>query len=469
MDADGTREHRMTDLDGADDVSWSGDGGRIVFSRRLELYVLDVQSRTSKRLGDGSTDTDPAWRPTGAGAAASEKPTVAAPTAARPTYTEARYVPGRTAPVPRTTSELLAAETTSTQPTADDPPPVAAAAPTAAVHERSSLSASLHRPSEIRFDPAAVLASAFGCAFLLLLVFPGNLFSNTFEEHYGEILGWFGRKPRVAKTSSSRRWPAIAFMAAATAVLSGFLDPSFGFDGASLVLVASLVGLFALLATIRAGQIAFLNQRTKSRAHIKTFPAALVVAALCVGLSRAVAFVPGYLYGNLTGTATDEPLSTPDKGRAQALNLGAGLLCSFAAWGLWSLVDGPASQPHPSLAIQLADAFLAACFVGGIGSALFSLIPVRWMDGYDVIRHSRRLWLALAAPTAFAFVHLLLQPSEGTSGSIVAPLVLFVAFGAGSVAFWGYFRFRPSPDPGPEPAPDGTTRRRAGSGSWSPA
>jgi hypothetical protein len=314
---------------------------------------------------------------------------------------------------------------------------------------RSSLAASLPRPGDLRSDGAALLATMVGAAFLLLLVFPGNLFSNTFEEHHDEIMGWFGRKPRLHRPPPSRvrRWATVGLTAGLMAVLGGLLDPSFGFDGASLVLVLSTLGLFGLLTLVRLGQIAHLNRREGHDARISMFPAAIGIAALCVGISRAAAFTPGYLYGNLTGTTAAGEISTREKGRAQALHLGVGLACSFAAWGLWCLVDDAAGRSDAALPILVADAFLAACFVGGVTSTLFALIPMRWLDGYDVMRHSRSLWLALAVPTALVAVHLLLQPNEGTSGSIVLPLVLFVVFGAVSVLFWGYFRFRRSSSP----------------------
>ena len=56
-------------------------------------------------------------------------------------------------------------------------------------------------------------------------------------------------------------------------------------------------------------------------------------------------------------------------------------------------------------------------------------------------------WAALFGVAIFALVHILLRPSSGfvstSSGKpLLAVLGAFFAFGAASIAFWAYFRFR---------------------------
>ena len=40
------------------------------------------------------------------------------------------------------------------------------------------------------------------------------------------------------------------------------------------------------------------------------------------------------------------------------------------------------------------------------------------------------------------------------TASVAVTIALFAAFGAGSVAFWSWFRLHPTPDPDPQPEPD---------------
>ncbi|MEA2588356.1 MAG: hypothetical protein QOH66_1283, partial [Actinomycetota bacterium] len=100
--------------------------------------------------------------------------------------------------------------------------------------------------------------------------------------------------------------------------------------------------------------------------------------------------------------------------------------------------------------VVAADACLAAIFVAGLTTLVFSLIPLRFLEGTKVTRWSRKAWVALFAAGLFAFVHILLQqPSSGYVGHTQSNqkwvvIALFVGFGLFSVAFWAYFRFRPA-------------------------
>lgn len=458
MSSGGTSERRVTDIDGADDPSWSPDNGRIAFSHGLEIHVVDLASQETVKLTSDTQDTDPAWQPrpasaldaqpsVGVGSAGASAPGAQPASAIGRAGGRASQGVGAEADRANTAGGDLIAQGKD-----EDEREARAERTTADDHKRTSIAASLAKPSEIPFDAKAVATSAVGAAILLLLVFPANLFSNTFEEHYDEIVGWFGRgrrKPR-SDPSNPRRWIWIGVMGLGTAGLSGLLDPSFGFDRASLVLILSAIVLFAILTLVRGAQTLYIR-RTGNAAQVVAFPGAVLIAALTVGASRLVAFQPGYLYGNLTGTSPSD-LPVKRKGRSQAVLLAVTLAVSFGAWALWSLLSDEAAARNASPPILVADAVLAACFVGGLGSVIFALLPMRWVEGYDIMQASRWMWAALAVPTAFVFVHLLLQPGDGAGDSLTLPVVMFTIFGAISVGFWGYFRWRRPPVPAPEGA-----------------
>jgi TolB protein len=451
MSSDGSTERRVSDVDGADDPSWSPDDKRITFSSRLEIYVLDLVSRRTVKLTSDTQDTDPAWQPR-ASSALDNEPGVGVGSAGGSASVEGQPLSaGRVDGQRSATADALAgpagtARRGSSAQGSEDLRPSPGESRRTNDHERPSIASSLAKPSEIPFDAKAVATSALGASLLLLLAFPANLFSNTFEEHYDEIVDWFGRRRKRGRDpSTARRWMWLGAMGLVTAGLSGFLDPAFGFDRASLVTVLSVVALFAILTLIRGAQILYVR-RTGDSARIVAFPGALLISALTVGASRIVAFQPGYLYGNLTGASADD-MSIQRKGRMQAVGLAVTLAVSFCAWGLWSLVADAAAGGSPSLIVVVVDAVLAACFVGGVGSVLFALLPMRWVEGYDIMRASRWMWIALTVPTTFAFVHFLLKPSKGTGDSLVLPAIMFFAFGAISVGFWAYFRFRRPVDP----------------------
>ena len=76
------------------------------------------------------------------------------------------------------------------------------------------------------------------------------------------------------------------------------------------------------------------------------------------------------------------------------------------------------------------------------------LLPLRFLSGAAVYRWSRLAWALLFGISVFAFVHLLVGPNTGyladlSPAALIAALGAFAAFGAFSLLFWGYFRFRP--------------------------
>jgi hypothetical protein len=162
-----------------------------------------------------------------------------------------------------------------------------------------------------------------------------------------------------------------------------------------------------------------------------------------------VDFRPGYLYGLIGGIAFAAALDQRDTGRSELVGLGTGLAVALGAWLAFVPVSAAANDGGGFL-VQVLDALLASLFIGGVEGALFSLIPVRFMPGHRIATFSWTAWAVAAGVAAFVFVHVLLRPENGYLGtsstaSVAVTYGLFVAFGAVSVAFWAWFRFRPTP------------------------
>jgi hypothetical protein len=99
----------------------------------------------------------------------------------------------------------------------------------------------------------------------------------------------------------------------------------------------------------------------------------------------------------------------------------------------------------------LIQTALGAILVAGLEATAFGLMPLRFMPGYAIYRSNRAVWAVLFGLSVFAFIHILIAPTSGYVSSLsipgfVAALGVFVAFGALSIATWGYFRFRPQPE-----------------------
>jgi hypothetical protein len=78
-------------------------------------------------------------------------------------------------------------------------PEPSAAPPDQAPVEGDAWSASVHDPSEVSTDPAALMSSALLAFFLLLFMgFVGELFNNTAKANYDVLTGWWSES-RLAR------------------------------------------------------------------------------------------------------------------------------------------------------------------------------------------------------------------------------------------------------------------------------
>jgi len=177
-------------------------------------------------------------------------------------------------------------------------------------------------------------------------------------------------------------------------------------------------------------------------------PGTILIAVVCVLLSRGTGFQPGYMYGLLIGLTFARDLSVDDEGRSTAIATAWMLGVSVAAWvGLIPIRDAVASDPDALLS-AIAQAALSTMVVAGLEGVVFGLLPVRFMPGAALYAWSRRWWAVLFALGLFGLLHVLINPTSGYLADVsrtplLTIVVLFVAFGIVSIGLWAYFRFRP--------------------------
>lgn len=320
-----------------------------------------------------------------------------------------------------------------------------------------SFASSVPRPTEVSSDPLVLAQSALlTLALLLLMPFPGQLFNSTFEAHEDEIRRSL-RLDRLRAIGDAaggfwRSWPGVAVFTAIAAALYALLDPSFGLDLRSL---STYVGMLAgiVVVTLAFALPAWVVHGRAARPSVKVVPLSLGVGVVCVAISRVTGFQPGYLYGLLIGLAFARELSVAEEARVVAASAALMLVGAFAAWiGLAALPPGD----EASFAVLSLRTALAAVLVAGLEGVAFGLLPFRFLPGEALFAGNRLLWAALLGAGVFAFFHVLINPASGyladTSRTpLLTTLALFVGFGLGSVAFWGWFRFRPSGDPARQP------------------
>jgi hypothetical protein len=90
---------------------------------------------------------------------------------------------------------------------------------------------------------------------------------------------------------------------------------------------------------------------------------------------------------------------------------------------------------------------LLSIFLVGVQYAFFDLLPLGFMDGGDLWRWKRGVWLALYGGVLFAFCHLFLNPSASDVQALQRNGVqvlgaLMALWGGATLALWLAFPFR---------------------------
>jgi len=311
-------------------------------------------------------------------------------------------------------------------------------------------------PNQVAVDPRVLIITALITGFLILLVpFPSDLFNRTYSRNHDEIMGWFGRLGRSdALTRIEGRgvqhttaFVVFAFMCAA---LNSVLSPAARVDLVTMAAIVGIAGAMIVLSIISSlTSSLYLHRRVKG-IHLRILLSALPIAAVCVLISRAADFQPGYLYG-LIGAFTVAATPTPvQAGRAVALSTVVSLALAVAAWLIRIPVAPLASGADPAFMAIVANTFLTSVFVSGLEHLVFRLVPLRFLDGAALRGWSTPVWAVLFGVGLFGFLQILINPAGGYTHladmkrtGLITALVLFAAFGLFSFAFWGYFRFRP--------------------------
>jgi hypothetical protein len=319
----------------------------------------------------------------------------------------------------------------------------------------STVGGSLVSPATLLGAPLSALVNALITVGLILLItFPSQLFNRTYEENHDRIRAWWERRlkwtarlgqPPERLTPSVRGSLTFGIVVVVGGVLAAMLDPDFGANVRSLALFAGAV--LAIVAGVAvSGLAAGAYRRVCHRVghwRLRALPSALLVAVVCVFISRITQFQPGYLYGLIGGVAFTGHLNRREEGKEVAIASVGTLIVSIAAWLVWVPVSVAASADPANFGLALLENFLAALFLSGMVGLVIGLVPLRFLPGERVARWHRGAWAALFGVACLAVVEVMIRP-QSSAGRHVEPfwttIGLFVAFGLASVLFWAYFK-----------------------------
>jgi len=233
-----------------------------------------------------------------------------------------------------------------------------------------------------------------------------------------------------------------------SALLYGFLDPTFGLNLGSLATFLGMsIGLFVILVAYGLPLLLF-ARNVRLQLIVRALPITLLVGVVCVLVSRFANFQPGYLYGLIVGFFFATAVARDQEGKAEAVAAGTSLVVALIAWVSLAFLRG-GSGGEADFVTSTIQAATVTIVVAGLENAVFAMLPLRFLPGEAVFKWDRRVWFVIIGIGILGFAHVLLNPSAGyladtTRTSFFSLVLLLVAFGLASVLFWGYFRFRPS-------------------------
>jgi hypothetical protein len=354
----------------------------------------------------------------------------------------------------------------------------AAGTPGVANSEVSSIASSLTTPTRafgsVKSD---VVDAVIAVGLFPFIMFPANLFNSTFEENYADIAAWWekwtalvlpvplrravrngygkakgfllgilGLAGRSKEQRLEREQVTFIAVLLVGALLGAMLDPWFGPNFRTVVLYLAI--LIALLAGVTLSALMTLGYH-RARKHgkvnykLEALPVGLAIAVVCVVISRATGFRPGYLYGVICGVSFGRKLAKDEEGHVIALSAWLTVGVATLAWLAWATITDDANKSGSFLGTVFLDDFLASLFVSALVGTVISLFPLKFLPGHKLQSWHKGAWAATFLGTLFVMVQVLLRPYSGPSGRshvpLVTTIVLFVLFAGGSLLFHEHF------------------------------
>jgi hypothetical protein len=280
----------------------------------------------------------------------------------------------------------------------------------------------------------------------LLLAIPAFLLTKVLQSRYRQWFGWLerGRVGRVRRQLAEpagvqRRWLFLATGMVLAALIAGFVDPRFGFNGLSVRLFLTLLATFALFNVGAWAIIRLVLSRLQpdARPTLTFHPATLLVVATAVLLSRMLAFDPGVIFGLVAGTTFAIALAKSKAAIVIIAGSGYAAVVAIIAWVAYSAmnIDGP---PDNAALVSLSE-FLGGVTLEGVSTLPIALIPLATLEGGILFAWRKWVW-ALCYLIGLALFMLVLFNLPGgdqpVDGGFIRWAVLFGVFAVAAVLVW---------------------------------
>jgi len=275
----------------------------------------------------------------------------------------------------------------------------------------------------------------------------------------------------------------LAVLLALTALIAAFLDPhhapqSAGGEARGVGLFFGLLIALACVTIASALGTGLAARATGAAGMFQMRPGYLLLVSACAIVSRAIGFVPGFLFGLPAAwveTKTPDGNASPDERQAglaaiapsvaaMAAPLGLGLLC----WALTIPTDlALRGLAHSSIPAALAGGLAAAvnalqtvlllAVMLALWQALFEALPIGGLRGWTLFTRLRPAWAIVFVVAAFSAFHLLLNPrltlaELPQNRALIAVIIGVAVYSAAALGAWLLFNAGRLRGQGPAPA-----------------
>jgi hypothetical protein len=318
----------------------------------------------------------------------------------------------------------FAADATSSAPL--DQRPVSAASARNQPGAANSMSESIQPFWETLTSPVAIGSAILaGLVFLVFAAFPAEVLTAAIKDRYrfmqsrravspprwlAQATAWFSTRPVVGGVT----------LLAIASIITGFADPAFGFDLASLrLIIACFVAGLAVSYGAHLITNRIMNRRWSLPTSISLRPYTLIITVIGVVLSRVLDFSPGFLFGLMLGLSFPAGTTAALRSHARVLRTGIILGIAVIAWVAYSFVGAVLTSAEPSFTTALLRDSLAALSTAGLTGMLIAMLPFLFMDGHDLWNYSKRVWAGIYAAVVVVFF-LVVAPKPESWGELGA-------------------------------------------------
>jgi hypothetical protein len=249
-----------------------------------------------------------------------------------------------------------------------------------------------------------------------------------------------------------------------SAVIAGFADPDYGWNGMSLRLLITFLAVFLVLNY--GGAIVkriFGSHRGRDvRPRITARPIYLVIILVTILFGRGTEINPALVFGSVL--ALDYGLQATGSLRSAVATLAGAVWAAVLGLGAFAgytfLVANPISsfvewqQIDPTAAFRVHELtqfgnvaigeFLSALCIAALSSLPIALLPFAFLEGSNLWRRSKIVWVIAYAMGAAVYSYVLVPlPAswDEISSTFSSWIGVYVAYAVFAVALWALFRF----------------------------